>query len=297
MPGFAVALRERYGVCMLEAAGIGDQQFMMLSDGVPGGMNFTRITARHVRGQRSALGPDRQEHVFLLLPVRGELLVEQYARNVRLAPGNFSFLDARAGCIVAAPDESECIVVDISRSAFGKALPPVHQLCGREIRPMENVGPLLVMLIETVYGWSCGRPENTAAAEKTILNLLRSELETWAASSDKEICTLVDQMHDWVIENIGCPDLTPALLADRFDLSRRTTYRLFERIGTTPMKWLWDLRLDHAHRQLELGRKSVTEVAFSSGFNDTAHFARLFKRRFGQPPNSLRRRPSLGFLS
>lgn len=52
----------------------------------------------------------------------------------------------------------------------------------------------------------------------------------------------------------------------------------------SPGKWLTQKRLEHAKSLLEAGRKSVSEVAFNSGFENLSHFSRIFKQKYGMSP-------------
>jgi len=58
---------------------------------------------------------------------------------------------------------------------------------------------------------------------------------------------------------------------------------------TTPGKWLIERRLDHAYHLLTHTDKTVSETAFEAGFESASHFSRVFRRRFGIPPVSMRR--------
>ena len=53
---------------------------------------------------------------------------------------------------------------------------------------------------------------------------------------------------------------------------------------TTPGKWLLERRLVHARNLLETTTKSIGEVAFQSGFENSSHFSSAFKIRFGSSP-------------
>jgi AraC family transcriptional regulator, positive regulator of tynA and feaB len=56
---------------------------------------------------------------------------------------------------------------------------------------------------------------------------------------------------------------------------------------------IWSRRLAQAAADLvEPGRagQSVSQIAFSAGFEDAAHFTRAFKRRFEYTPREWRRR-------
>jgi len=58
--------------------------------------------------------------------------------------------------------------------------------------------------------------------------------------------------------------------------------------STTPGKWLLSKRLEHAAVLLLNEAVNVSQVAYESGFEDTSHFGRTFKDKFGKTPLSYR---------
>jgi AraC-like DNA-binding protein len=74
-------------------------------------------------------------------------------------------------------------------------------------------------------------------------------------------------------------------------MSLRSFQRLFQIHGTTPTKWILDKRLEGVAEDLRvpalIGR-SITEIAFSWGFNDLSHFNRAFRAKFGVSPKAFR---------
>jgi AraC-like DNA-binding protein len=54
--------------------------------------------------------------------------------------------------------------------------------------------------------------------------------------------------------------------------------------NTTPGKWLLEKRLNHSMHLLTNLDKTVSEAAFESGFENSSHFSRSFKERFGVSP-------------
>jgi AraC-like DNA-binding protein len=68
-------------------------------------------------------------------------------------------------------------------------------------------------------------------------------------------------------------------------LSLASFKREFKKVfGTTPGKWLKEKRLDHAGKILSTSSKSISDVAFESGFENTTHFSRVFKEKFHETP-------------
>lgn len=60
-------------------------------------------------------------------------------------------------------------------------------------------------------------------------------------------------------------------------------------IGRSPFEYLLDLKIEKAKEYLRYGDKSVTEICFESGFNNTSHFTRVFLRKVGITPTAFRK--------
>lgn len=74
-------------------------------------------------------------------------------------------------------------------------------------------------------------------------------------------------------------------LAKELALSLRQFQRIFkDELDTTPTSFITLIKLEHAAEMLKSG-KNVTEAAFSTGFNDSSYFSRVFKKYFGVPPS------------
>ena len=80
-----------------------------------------------------------------------------------------------------------------------------------------------------------------------------------------------------------------AQIAQSINLSTRQLERLFARhLGKSPQAYYRDLRLHRARTLIEGSPLSLTEIALSCGFEGSAHFSRVFKKRYGMTPLLLR---------
>lgn len=89
------------------------------------------------------------------------------------------------------------------------------------------------------------------------------------------------------------PGLTEGAVAARQGISSRQLQRIFESAGSTFTGYVQDLRLEAALAALvdpASDGKSVTQIAFASGFSDISNFNRQFRRRFGMTPTAARGR-------
>jgi AraC-like DNA-binding protein len=62
--------------------------------------------------------------------------------------------------------------------------------------------------------------------------------------------------------------------------------------GTTPAAWLKSKRLELAHQKLLGTDLSVYDISLECGFEDTSHFIRVFKSRYGLTPLQYRQQHS-----
>jgi len=99
------------------------------------------------------------------------------------------------------------------------------------------------------------------------------------------------QVQGDIARNLERQDLSVRQVAARHGLTPRYVQMLFECEGTTFTEFVLGQRLERAHRMLTdpaLDERSVTSVAFDSGFGDPSYFNRSFRRRYGESPSGVR---------
>ena len=84
-------------------------------------------------------------------------------------------------------------------------------------------------------------------------------------------------------------------LADELGISRPTLDRVFAAdMGMSPAAVLRSLRLSEAKRRLAAGQNSISEIAYSLGFCNPAHFSNVFRAETGVPPRNWEKRIGSG---
>jgi PAS domain S-box-containing protein len=81
-------------------------------------------------------------------------------------------------------------------------------------------------------------------------------------------------------------------IANRFGISSRKVFRHFASRGTTLMDHVKDMRLQRVRQKLVVPAPdtTVTGVSLACGFNNLGHFARDYRRKFGELPSETLRR-------
>lgn len=114
--------------------------------------------------------------------------------------------------------------------------------------------------------------------------VIASEVEKgWAKRRRRQ--TSLERAQGYIAANLSDEKLSPELIAKHAAVSLRTLNRLFAQVGTTPMRWVWQRRLEASHSVLAGGTgKNVADVAFQFGFSEVSHFSRSFKAVYGASP-------------
>lgn len=127
--------------------------------------------------------------------------------------------------------------------------------------------------------------------ETALLDLLGSALkyDTALTSSADGAGRIQKKLLNCIHERLADPKLSTASLAKEVGISVRTVQTQFARLGTTPTAYILKQRLALAAKLLRaLPQKRITDIAYDSGFNDSAYFTRRFRQYFGQSPRDFR---------
>jgi AraC-like DNA-binding protein len=92
----------------------------------------------------------------------------------------------------------------------------------------------------------------------------------------------------WIEAHIAEHDLTLERIAHANGVSLRHLHLLFEECDMTASEWIWHRRLQRSYDAIERSPgRSITAIAFDHGFNSSAHFSTLFRRKYGISPRDV----------
>ncbi len=105
-------------------------------------------------------------------------------------------------------------------------------------------------------------------------------------SHASRIAKAIDQIRGDLAEPLVIADLAGAV-----GMSQSSFHEHFKAVtSTTPLQYQKDLRLLEARQLLGVGDRTVTEVAFTVGYQSPTQFSREYSRKFGSAPSDDRGR-------
>jgi len=96
------------------------------------------------------------------------------------------------------------------------------------------------------------------------------------------------------IENNPLTNTTVDEICDRVGVGRRTFERRFKKsTGNSVVEYVQRVKVEVAKKQLEVGRKTVSEISYEIGYNDSDAFRRMFKKYTDLSPIDYRKKYAL----
>jgi transcriptional regulator GlxA family with amidase domain len=148
--------------------------------------------------------------------------------------------------------------------------------------------------IDLALAWieeDCGASLAHEAARELVLFLRRPggqpQLSVSLASQASEMMS-IRELQIWIAEHLH-KKLSAQDLAHRMSMSVRNFERVFTReVGTTPLQYVLQTRVEAARRQLERTERGLKEVASAAGFGNVDVMRRAFVRLLGTTPRRYR---------
>lgn len=144
---------------------------------------------------------------------------------------------------------------------------------------------MLYMRIDNLLKWHNAVPDKQAG--KIQPELKHVEI----TSLDRQ---LVEKATKYVDDNISDGTLNVESMAKAMGMSRVQLYkRLLPITGSTPTEFIRQIRLRRAEQLLRESQLSVSEVAYSVGFNNPRYFSKYFKEMYGVMPSQYKNNKTL----
>lgn len=223
--------------------------------------------------------------------------IRQYCQGGAMAilsPGDTTLVDA------ARPWTSDC-TGDCDRLYLRVPLWVVQERLKRAPLPVlpriigkRGLGASLYHLAVSLYSEADDMPaEEGAIALGAYFDILAGCFagpETFSTSLG-QCAQLRPRIEHYIEKHLPESDLSPTMIATANGISVRHLHRVFAAKGCTVAEWIRERRLERCRTDLAdplLVDGSITDIAFSWGFSDSAHFSHCFRNEFGVSPRQFR---------
>ncbi len=258
---------------------------------------FCRLTARvahrAVRTKAMALNDDRP-FLKAVLQRKGRSVIAQSGASIPLHSGEWTVYDAGEPYSAAASHGAEFSIILIPRARVVSRGIDMRNLVMRPLSARSGFGKLIWIFLDmTMDQIPTVQEHRTFDVAEVIAQMFRIALfdsfETQSAANSRD--ALRERVKFCISAHLSDPDLSISKLADLMRCSKRYLHMIFRSEDISISEYILKARLDRCRAQLldpSSARRSITDIAYSWGFNNSNHFSRCFKREFGVSPRELR---------
>ena len=248
------------------------------------------------------------EELELGYVLNGSMMIESDGSKAELSPGDGFFINSNQLHAMRPADNASCETVNIVFAPEIIAGAPHSIYESKFVLPLTAGSEVGVALLRPSVEWQNGILKRLEASFHTYteasygyeiqirndlsqiwLSLFRALVdpaEAGRSSSSPRIKNILTYIH----ENYMYP-VTLEQIAQSANIGVRTCYRWFRRqIGMTPFEYLMEYRVKIAAALLSGTDKTVTDISFEAGFNNTSYFSKIFRKATGYTPSAFRKK-------
>lgn len=235
---------------------------------------------------------DDQDCLFVNLQLKGHAIVGQGGLQAVVPAGDFIVVDTARPYELEFTEPFSLLCLRLPRGRLVARVGADRSLHARRLSGADGAGRVFGAYVKALFETGDGLAEPVAhEVESGLTGLLALVLtEQGLGGGARSRAALLLAARDLVAREIADPNLSAASVAAALCVSVRQLHRLFEDASESFAALVRRLRLERCALDLEnpSDTRPVGEVAFQWGFNDSAHFSRAFRARYGCSPRQYR---------
>lgn len=264
-------------------------------------IGIVRGTALHSTNEPPAEKPSQRRYIFYFCEQRHGLALDD-GRLLQVRPRELMCITSDAPWQLRFPRRYSLITLGVPREWLHDSAPRLRGLRPGQLDLSIEIRQLLCRLIQTTQSMAHSGQLGTIAHEAG--NALSSLLSLGIASASANLRHQGSasrgedrrlQIRKYIDANLDSPHLSVASVASHFGVTPRYVHMVFSADGIAPAEYLRRQRLQRSAELLrdpQWDARSITDVAFASGFSSSSHFSTQFKRAFDLSPREFRRMAS-----
>jgi len=255
-----------------------------------------RSNAQDVSRENKHIRQDGRHVIQMNVQLTGVVHLSQDGRECTTRPGEIVIYDSSRPYEISIERPSRQLYVEFPLELLRARFGPTEHVTARCIDGASGLGRFLYYYINTLVLQS---EEDDALIANRLKDHLVDLLITafsalpQGAVAPASLCRsmVLHRAKTYVGENLRDESLSPVSVAQVLGVSLRYLYDLFADEDVTIGTWIRQARLERCRADIEnptLSARSLSEIAFSWGFSDSAHFSRAFRNHFGLSPRECR---------
>jgi AraC-like DNA-binding protein len=282
----------------------GSSRFHMVIKSVRfGRMNLSQATLSQARvsstARRSASAAEHRYNIYL--SNRRQILVKN-GHSIILEPGDVTVADCSSAVAITTREPYSTIGLTVPASLLCTYIPDPEKFVGTRFSGRAGFSKIVSSMLLTMWEHAARKDFEGFGPElaNNLLAILAACCKVGTDTPDPlDTAALAkhERIKQAITQNLHQPDLCVGDIARQFGCSVRYIQRLFSDEDCTVSKYIRRQRLEGCKRQLADAawlNHSITEIAFSWGFNSSAHFARAFKEEYGISARAYRKQALAG---
>ena len=261
-------------------------------------LDLSQVTAsqQHVLRTPRQISKTTEDFFLVSIQTKGLGVIRQDGRQAVLNPGDFALYDSTRPYELLFESDFQQFVLMLPGEMLRSQVKATEDLTAIPVSGQRGAGHLMIGMIEALWrDIEALEPACAGAVSDSVLNILVAGLRTLPSAKRMPASNLkklyLDQARAFVREHLRDPQLSVEMIAARLNLSPSTLHRAFQGEACSLTHWIWTERLKAVKSNLAdpaLRNLGISSLAFSWGFNDSAHFSRAFKERFGMTAKEFR---------
>ncbi len=262
-----------------------------------GPLGFSRASSTAAEIRRTSVQIARStERLFLIhMAEEGAFTVMQRGREAMVNQGDFTITDCAEPFLLSHHRPCTAIVVRVPEAVLKASLLAPEDLAGLVVCGHDGLGAIAAGLMSSVC-----RQMQLAENPQTMSGVSRALLDVVAAAYAPHSKTVSESstgvarrvyVRRYIETHLQDSELNPARVAAAFRVSGRRARAIFEAEGEGMSAYILRRRLEECARWLRDPRcikRSISEIAFTWGFNSLGSFCRAFKTKYHVTPGEFR---------
>ena len=261
------------------------------------GLRLSPIQSNAITLERLPREPESvsQDCYFAVLLTAGEYKLEQGGREVFLKPGEMSLYDATEPHRITIPQPFSKILISIPRTLIDERVTNISQMTATRLPTQTGIAAITAAMIQSTVSQiehldtAAFQSLSDPVLEMLTMTLVEQQGNSSLLSRHRSLALM--RIKRFIANHLSDTALNTEIISRAVALSPRYINNLFNEDNTSLMRYLTKQRLACSRHYLATApyaHLSITDIAMRSGFNNMAHFSRVFHQTYGVSPRDYR---------